>query len=74
MYDSGYLVAELFRWVMKNNLPPTGENLRKALLAMKKFDFPLTGPVEIGEDHEVWKPMYLWVAEKGKFVPLATIK
>jgi len=74
MYDSGLLVAELFKWVLKNNLPVTGENMRKALLAIKKFDFPMTGSMEISEDHEVKKPVYLLVVKDGKFVPLATVK
>jgi len=74
IYDSPYLVAELYKWTMQHNLPATGENLRKAMLAIKKFDFPMTGALEINEDHEVKKPVYLLVVEKGKFVPLATVK
>lgn len=73
MYDSGYVVAELYRWVLKNNLPVTGENMRKALLATKTFDLPMTGALEVKENHEVMKPTHLWVVKDGKFVPFATV-
>lgn len=73
LYDAPYLVAELYKWVEKNKLPATGENMRKALLAIKNFDLPMTGVLQIGDDHRVRKTVYLLTVEKGQFVPLATI-
>lgn len=73
-YDGPYLIAELYRWVLKNNLPATGENLRKALLTIKKFDLPMTGSLEVSEDHRVSKPVFLLTVEKGQFVPMGIAK
>ncbi|MFA7436608.1 ABC transporter substrate-binding protein [Castellaniella sp.] len=72
-YDTPYIIAELYRWVLKNNLPITGENMRKALLDIKSFELPLTGYVTFSDDHRVLKPVYLLTVENGKFEPLATI-
>ena len=74
LYDSPYIVAELYKWIAKNKLPATGENLRKALLAIKTFDLPMTGMLEVSADHRVKKPVYLLTVDKSAFVPLATIK
>jgi len=74
LYDGPYLVAELYKWVEKNKLPVTGENMRKALLTVKNFELPMTGGLSVGEDHRVNKPVYLLTVDKGQFVPLASIK
>lgn len=74
LYDGPYLVAELYRWIEKNKLSATGENMRKALITTKNFDLPMTGDLSVGEDHRVNKPVYLLTVDKGQFVPLATIK
>jgi branched-chain amino acid transport system substrate-binding protein len=74
LYDGPYLVAELYRWIEKNKLSATGENMRKALITTKNFDLPMTGGLSVGEDHRVNKPVYLLTVDKGQFVPLATIK
>jgi len=74
LYDGPYLVAELYRWIEKNKLPATGENMRKALITAKNFELPMTGGLSVGEDHRVNKPVYLLTVDKGQFVPLATIK
>mgnify|MGYP000393740790 FL=1 len=74
LYDGPYLVAELYKWIEKNKLPATGENMRKALITAKNFDLPMTGGLQVGEDHRVNKPVYLLTVDKGQFVPLATIK
>lgn len=73
-YDSAYLVAELYRWVDKNKVPATGENLRKALLAIRTFDLPMTGSFQVRDDKRAEKPIYLLNVVKGQFTPLATIK
>jgi branched-chain amino acid transport system substrate-binding protein len=67
-YDSAYIVAELYRWVAQNKLPATGENMRKALLAIKTFKQPLSGPVTFNENHTVQKATYFWQVKGGKFV------
>jgi branched-chain amino acid transport system substrate-binding protein len=74
LYDSPYLVAELYKWVEKNKLPATGENMRKALITVKNFELPMTGSLQVSDDHRVSKPVYLLTVDKGQFVPLATIK
>jgi branched-chain amino acid transport system substrate-binding protein len=74
LYDSPYLVAELYKWVEKNKLTATGENMRKALVTVKNFNLPMTGALQVGNDHRVSKPVYLLTVDKGQFVPLATIK
>jgi branched-chain amino acid transport system substrate-binding protein len=72
-WDSTEVVAGLFDWVAKNNLPPTGENLRKALLAIRTFDLPMTGKLVITDDHRVNKPVYLYVVKNGQFTLLDTV-
>lgn len=67
-YDSAYIVADLFRWVEANKLPATGENMRKALIAIKNFKQPLSGPVTFFENHTVSKATYFWQVKGGKFV------
>ncbi|MFN5350039.1 MAG: ABC transporter substrate-binding protein [Polaromonas sp.] len=74
LYDGPYLVAELYKWIEKNKLSATGENMRKALITAKNFELPMTGGLSVGEDHRVNKPVYLLTVDKGQFVPLATIK
>ena len=74
LHDAPYLVAALYSWLGKNKLPATGENMAKALVEAKDLDLPLTGPLKISADHRVSKPVYLLTVEKGKFVPMATVK
>ena len=73
LYDSAYLVAALYDHLEKNKLPATGENMRRALLAVKTFELPMTGRLVINEDHTVRKPVNLLTVQDGKFVPLATV-
>ena len=73
LYDSAYLVAALYDHLEKNKLPATGENMRKALLAIKTFDLPMTGKLVVNEDHTVRKPVNLLTVQNGVFVPLATV-
>ena len=69
-YDVPYLVAQLYRWVDEQNLPRTGDNMRKALLTVRTFDLPLTGRVTFNDDHTVDKPTYFWQVRDGKFQPI----
>ena len=73
LYDAPYLVAALFDHVEKNKLPMTGESMRRALLAIKTFDLPMTGKLIVNDDHTVKKPVNLLTVQDGKFVPLATV-
>ena len=73
LYDAAYLVAALYRYVETNKLPATGENMRKALLAVKTFELPLTGRLVVNDDHTVRKPVNLLTVKNGQFVPLATV-
>ncbi len=73
LYDSAYLVAALYDHLEKNKLPATGENMRRALLAVKTFELPMTGRLVINEDHTVRKPVNLLTVRDGQFVPLATV-
>jgi branched-chain amino acid transport system substrate-binding protein len=72
LYDAAYLVAALYEYVEKNKLPATGENMRKALLAIKTFELPTTGRLVVNENHTVRKPVNLLTVQNGQFVPLAT--
>ena len=73
LYDAAYLVAALYEYVEKNKLPATGENMRKALLAVKTFELPTTGKLVVNDDHTVRKPVNLLTVQNGQFVPLATV-
>jgi branched-chain amino acid transport system substrate-binding protein len=75
-YDAGFLSAALFGWALERNLPPTGENLRRALLEHGPFDLPLTGELRIettGGRHTVRKPVYMLQVRGGAFRPHAKI-
>ena len=74
LYDAPYLVAALFGYLEKNKMALTGENMRKALLAVKVFDLPMTGKLTINDDHTVRMPVNLLTVENGQFVPLATVE
>ena len=67
-YDSAFIIADLYKYVLDHDMAPTGENLRTALLAIGTFDGPLTNTTVIGEDHTVEKTTYFWQVQDGKFV------
>jgi branched-chain amino acid transport system substrate-binding protein len=72
LHDAPYIVAALYGYLEQNKLPATGENMRKALLAVKTFDLPLVGKLTVNEDHTVQMPVNLLTVDNGAFVPLAT--
>ena len=74
LYDAPYIVKALYEYTEKNKLPATGENMRKALLAIKTFELPMTGRLVVNEDHTVRKPVNLLTVKGGQFVPLATVE
>jgi branched-chain amino acid transport system substrate-binding protein len=74
LHDAPYLVAAMFKWIDDKKMKPTGANMRKAMLAVRTFDLPLTGKVSIRDDHTVRKPVYLLTVKGGKFVPLARVE
>lgn len=67
-HDAPYIVAALYKKLLDQNLPLTGENMRKALLEIKSFDLPLTTNVTFNEDHTVNALTYFWEVKDGKFV------
>ena len=73
LHDSAYLVAALYEYTEKNKLPATGENMRKALLAVRTFPLPLIGKLSVNENHTVQMPVNLVTVTNGQFVPLATV-
>ena len=72
-YDVPFIVAQLYKWVDDQMLPRTGENMRKALLAIRTFNLPLTGAVTFNEDHTVRKPTYFWQVKEGRFQPIGKL-
>jgi len=50
------------------------ERMRKALVAIKAFEQPLTNTVTINDDHTVKKPVYFWQVKGGKFTLIGSQK
>ncbi|CAN5889744.1 ABC transporter substrate-binding protein [soil metagenome] len=74
LYDMPYLIGQLYGHLIKTNQPLTGQNMRKALVEVGKFDLPMTGLLEFTKDHRVNKPLYLYQVKGGKFEWVATVK
>ncbi len=66
-YDSVYIVAALYKHCLDNKLPITGENMRKALIAVRTLQLPLTNSVTFKDDHSVDSPTYFWQVRDGRF-------
>jgi branched-chain amino acid transport system substrate-binding protein len=73
LYDAPVMIAAVFSSMDKKGLPMTGENFRKEMLAMKTFDLPLTGKLQMSEDHTVNKPVYLVEVKNGKWTTKAIV-
>ena len=73
LYDAPVMIAAVFSSMDKKGLPMTGENFRKEMLAMKTFDLPLTGKLQMSEDHTVNKPVYLVEVKNGKWTTKAVV-
>ena len=73
LYDAPVMIAAVFSSMDKKGLPMTGENFRKEMLAMKTFELPLTGKLEMSEDHTVDKPVYLVEVKNGKWTTKAVV-
>ena len=73
LYDAPYLIAAVFTSLDKKNMPITGENFRKEMLAIKSFDLPLTGQIAFSDDHTVSKPVYLVEVKGGKWTKKAVV-
>ncbi len=73
LHDTPYLVAAVFTALDKKNLPATGENFRKEMLAIKSFDLPLSGKVVFSDDHTVDKPVYLVEVKGGAWTSKAVV-
>ena len=73
LYDAPVMIAAVFSSMDKKGLPMTGENFREEMLAMKTFDLPLTGKLEMSQDHTVNKPVYLVEVKNGKWTTKAIV-
>lgn len=74
LYDMPYLIADLYKHLLKNGKPLTGQNMREALVEIGTFDLPMTGKLVVNADHRVKKPVYLFEVRNGKFEPVATVE
>jgi branched-chain amino acid transport system substrate-binding protein len=74
LYDAPYIAAAVFKSLDDKKLPLTGENFRAELLALKTYDLPLTGKLEINPNHTVSKPVYLMQVKDGKWSQLAVVQ
>lgn len=74
LYDMPYLIADLYGHLLKNGKPLTGANMREALVEVANFDLPMTGKLQVGADHRVKKPVYLFEVKNGAFAPVATVE
>jgi branched-chain amino acid transport system substrate-binding protein len=50
----------------------TGQNFRQRLLAIRSYDLPLTGKLEIRDDHTVSKPVIIMEVHDGEWVRKAS--
>lgn len=66
-YDAPYIIAAVYKKVLDENLEPTGENMRKALLEIKSFPLPMTTNITFNDDHSVSALTYFWEVKNGKF-------
>jgi branched-chain amino acid transport system substrate-binding protein len=73
IHDAVYIVADVFGSMAKKKLDFTGENFRSEMLAIRNFDLPLTGKLEIKEDHTVAKPVTLMEVVDGKWTKKAVV-
>lgn len=74
LYDAPWLVAEVFKSLDKKGVKPTGEAFRKEMVALSKFDLPVTGMTEMLSNHTVNKPVYLMEVKDGKWVRKAIVQ
>jgi branched-chain amino acid transport system substrate-binding protein len=73
LYDAPFIIAKVFKSLEDKKIPITGENFRKELVEIKRFDLPLTGQLVINENHTVSKPVHLMQVKDGKWGPLAVV-
>lgn len=66
-YDVPYIIAGMVHYLHEKKMPLTGDTMREALLAVRTFDGPMTGPVTFNDDHTVTKPVYVWHVKDGRF-------
>ena len=67
-HDAPYIVAALYKKLLDEKLPLTGDNMRKALIEIKSFPLPLTTNITFNDDHSVNALTYFWEVKNGKFV------
>jgi branched-chain amino acid transport system substrate-binding protein len=69
LYDAVYFIKALIEYTQKNNLPYSGESLRKAYEAIRTFDLPLTGKIVLDKDNMAIAPITVYKTTNGKFEP-----
>jgi branched-chain amino acid transport system substrate-binding protein len=74
LYDAPWLIADVFKSLDKKGVKPTGEAFRNEMVAMSKFDLPVTGMTEMLPNHTVLKPVYLMEVKDGKWVRKAIVQ
>ncbi len=72
IHDAVYIVAAVFRSLDSKGVPITGESFRNEMLAIRSYDLPLTGKLEIKDDHTVSKPVIVMEVRNGKWVRKAS--
>ncbi|MCO5090600.1 ABC transporter substrate-binding protein [Bosea sp. (in: a-proteobacteria)] len=73
IHDAVYITAAVFRSLAAKNMPITGENFRQEMIALRKFDLPLTGMLEIKSDHTVSKPVILMEVRNNRWEKKAIV-
>jgi len=74
LYDAVYFIKAIIEYTQKNNLPYTGESLKKAYESIKTFDRPLTGTIVLDHDNMAVAPITVYKTTNGKFEPFKTYK
>jgi branched-chain amino acid transport system substrate-binding protein len=69
LYDAAYFIKALIEYTQKNNLPYTGESLKKAYESIKTFELPLTGSIVLDKDNMAVAPITVYKTTNGKFEP-----
>jgi branched-chain amino acid transport system substrate-binding protein len=72
LYDAVYFIKALIEYLQKNDLPYTGESLRKAYESIRTFDLPLTGTMVLDQDNMAVAPVTVYKTTSGKFEPFKT--
>lgn len=73
LYDTPYLVADIYKAMIAKKMAMTGANARSEMLAIGTFQLPLTGKLVINPNHTVDKPVYLMEVVNGAWKQIAVV-